>query len=295
MMLVIFSFQVEMNSSSWQETDFPKRLRGMKTGAISLEETRHRLLEGVLLRLARQPDASDYVLRGGMLMRHWFRPVARTAEDLDLVVTFPFDVGEATRRFVQVLTDETIADGVAFDAERVRFEAIFLETGSPGVRVFVSGAADGVEDEFHVDLTFGPPPRPAPMLGVIPTAFGEDARIRICRPETVVAQKVQALCHLGMLGWRPKDLNDLRLLLARVPQDETALREAIAAYLADLGRRGDSARAIFGTSSWWGMKLSSARWLDFVKVSRMHQGPRELVRVIAEIADRLLPILEGLP
>lgn len=269
----------------------------MKTEAISisLEATRHRLLEGVLLRLARRLDARDFVLRGGMLMRSWFRPVLRAAEDLDLVAIFPFAVEEATRRFLPVLADGGVRDGVTIDAEGVRVEAIFLDTGSPGVRVFASGEAGGDEVDFHVDITFGPPPRPAPVFGEIPTACGESARVWVCRPETIVGQKMQALSHLGMLSWRPKDLNDLRLLLARVPMDDGNLRKAIAAYLADLGGTGDDARAIFGSASWWGMKLSAARWLDFVKASRGQDAPRDLAAVVAEIAARLNPVLEGLP
>jgi hypothetical protein len=98
-----------------------------------------------------------------------------------------------------------------------------------------------------------------------------------------------------MLSWRPKDLNDLRLLLTRVPTDDAELRRAIAAYLADLGGAGDDARAVFGPSSWWGMKRSSARWLDFVKSSRGQDAPRDVAAVVAEVAARLAPILEGLP
>jgi hypothetical protein len=267
----------------------------MKTDAPPLDAIRHRLLEGVLLRLARRPDVGDFVLRGGLLMRHWFRPIPRPAEDLDLLAAFPFDVRDAARRFLPVLADGGVADGVTFDAERVRVEAIHLETGSPGVRVFASGAADGAEGDFHVDLTFGPPPRPAPVFAEIPTASGAAARVWVCRPETIVGQKMQALRHLGMLSWRPKDLNDLRLLLARVPMDDADLRDAIAAYMADLGGAGADARAVFGPSSWWGMKRSSARWLDFVKSSRGQDVPRDLGRVIAEVADRLSPVLEGLP
>jgi nucleotidyltransferase AbiEii toxin of type IV toxin-antitoxin system len=266
----------------------------MKAEATSLDATRHRLLEGVLLRLARRPDAAEFVLRGGILMRHWFRPVRRPAEDLDLVATFPFAVEEAARRFLPVLADGAVADGAAFDNDRVRVEGIWLDTGSPGVRVFASGLAGGAEADFHVDITAGPP-RPAPVFGAIPTACGQAARVWMCRPETIVGQKMQALCHLGMLSWRPKDLNDLRLLLARVPLDDAELRGAIAAYLADLGRTGGDARAVFGPSSWWGMKLSSARWLDFVKASRGQDVPRDLATVVAEVAGRLAPVLEGLP
>src|SRR3954471_3705783 len=110
----------------------------MRTEATSLDATRHRLLEGVLLRLARRPDAAEFIVRGGMLMRHWFRPVPRPAEDLDLVATFPVAVEEGARRFLPVLADRAVADGVAFDTERVHAEGIWLATGSPGVRVFAS-------------------------------------------------------------------------------------------------------------------------------------------------------------
>src|SRR5258708_7630520 len=111
----------------------------MRTAATSLDATRHRLLEGALLRLARRPDADEFVLRGGMLMRHWFRPTPRPADDLDLVATFPFAIEEAAQRFLPIFADEAVADGVAFDADRARVEGIWLDTGSPGVRVFASG------------------------------------------------------------------------------------------------------------------------------------------------------------
>jgi hypothetical protein len=117
----------------------------------------------------------------------------------------------------------------------------------------------------------------------------------VCRPETIVGQKVQALRHLGMLSWRPKDLNDLRLLLGRVSVDDADLREAIVAYMADLGGTGADARAVFAPSSWWGMKRSSARWLDFVKSSPGQDVPRDLGGIVAEVADRLAPVLEDLP
>ncbi|QJW99228.1 nucleotidyl transferase AbiEii/AbiGii toxin family protein [Frigoriglobus tundricola] len=265
----------------------------MRTTAISPTDLRHRLLEGVLLRLARHPSAGDFVVRGGVLLRQWFRPAPRPADDLDLVATFPFSAAEAGRRFLPVLADSAVEDGVRFDHEAVRVEGIFLETGSPGVRVFISGTFAGHEDDFHVDVTSGPQPRPAPVCGAVATASGADARLWVCRPECIVAQKVQALRHLGQLCWRQKDLNDLRLLLARVPVDGAELRTALAAYLADLGGSLDDIPTLFGPESWWGMKLSAARWLDFTRASAGRDVPKDLTGVVAEIRDRLASLLEG--
>jgi hypothetical protein len=266
----------------------------MKTeAATSLDEIRHRLLEGVLLRLARRPDASAFVVRGGMLMSHWFKPVSRLAEDLDLIASFPVDAEQAASRITALLADRD-PDGVAFDPDSAYAEEMHLDTG-PGVRIFAAGVAGGVEAEFHVDVTFGPRPRPAPVFDALPTACGEVARVWMCRPEAVAGHKMQALWNRGLLGWRPKDLEDLRLLLTRIPMDSAELRGAILGYLADVGATVEDARALFGPAAWLGTKLASARWLDFVRSLKRRDVPRDLAAVVAEVAGRLSPILEEGP
>jgi Nucleotidyl transferase AbiEii toxin, Type IV TA system len=261
----------------------------------SAEVTRHRLLEGVLLRLARLPDADHFLLRGGMLMRLWFRPLPRPAADLDLVSTFPFGVEETARRFLPLLADRGIDDGVTFDPERCRVEGIWLNTNFPGVRLFAAGEVDGVEDDFTVDVTFGEPLVPEPELGEYPMLDSAlTARLWMCRPETITGRKLHALMHMGMLHWRPKDLNDLRLLLGRVPMNPAVLPEAIAVSFTSRGDTTADARALFARD-WWATKMAAARWQDFVKESRGQEVPPNLTRVVAEVAERLNPILERLP
>ncbi len=277
---------------AWHAADPPLTLVGMTAEATSADAARHRALEGVLLRLAGRADAAAFVVRGGVMLRHWFRPLPRAVEDLDLVATFPFDIADAARRFLPVLAEKA-DDGVVYDTERTRVEGIWLGTGSPGVRVFTAGVVGGAEIEFHVDLTFGPFPRPAPVVASLPTACREVARVWACRPEAVAGHKVQALWHRGLLGWRPKDLNDLHLLLARVPMDAADLCDAVTGYLADVGGTPADARALFDPAAWWGTKLASARWLDFAAPPPGQGVPRELTKVVAEVAGRLNPVLEG--
>jgi hypothetical protein len=252
---------------------------------------RHRLLEGVLLRLAQLPDAGGIVLRGGMLLRHWFRPTPRPALDLDLVARSPLTVTDATR-FLPMFAD-TVADDVTFDVEGIAVEGIWLQSDHPGIRLHISGAYAGQEDDIQVDVTGGPPPRPAAVMSELPTSTGT-VRLWTCRPESIVGQKLQALWHLGMFGWRPKDLDDLRLLLDRMPMDDAALREAIIATFAELGGTGREARGVFASESWWSTKHASARWGDFVAEAGRH-GVRNLSAVVAYVATRLQPILEELP
>jgi hypothetical protein len=255
---------------------------------------RHRLLEGALLRLARLPDADAFVLRGGMLMRHWFRPVPRPAADLDLVATFPFDVAETRRRLAPLLADGGVGDGVAFDPERFRVEAIWQETAFPGVRVYATGEADGAADDFHVDVTFGEPLEPAPVAAEYPMQECPlTARLHVCRPETIVGRKLHAIHHMGMLHWRAKDLNDVRLLLGRVPLDPAALPGAIVASFASRGDPPGAARGLFARP-WWNLKRSVARWQAFAR-DRGPDVPPDLAGVVAEVAGRLGPVLGHLP
>jgi hypothetical protein len=266
---------------------------GSKT--LSPERIRHRLLEGALARLARLPNADRFVLRGGMLMRHWFRPWDRPAADLDLVSTGDFSVDETAQRFRPLLADRSVDDGVIFDARRFRVEGIWLNTKFPGVRLYATGEVDGVADECSVDVTFGEPLVPQPELREYPLECGESVRLWMCRPETITGRKLHALMHMGMLHWRPKDLNDLRLLLTLVPMNFAELPMAIGASFTSRGNTLAEARSIFSAASWWTLKMSAARWRDFVEESVAGSVPENLAGVVADVAARLQPILEQRP
>lgn len=258
----------------------------MRIRTVSADDVRHRLLEGVLLRLAPVAEDAGYVLRGGMLLRQWFRPLNRVAGDLDLVTPLPFDAHEAGARLLDVLRTATVEDGVSFDFRRGRVDAIALETGNPGARVFLTGTSQMVELDFHVDITGSAPMVPAPEVGDMVCAAGT-ARMRLCRPESVAGQKMQALRHLGETGWRAKDLDDLRLLLSLVPLDAGGVRESVASLFAAIGATAGEARELFAESSWWGTKFASARWGDFAKSPRGRHAPGSLGEVVAEIRGRL--------
>src|SRR5262249_39810797 len=126
------------------------------------------------------------------------------------------------------------------------------------------------------------------------TACGESARVWVCRPESIVGQKLQALWHHGLVGWRPKDLNDLRVLLERLPLDPASLREAVTALFADLGGTLGAARRLLG-AWWWGLKFASARWSDYVRTPQGRDAPRELAVVVREVAGHLVPVLGDEP
>ena len=251
---------------------------------------RHRLLEGFLLRLARGPDPDAFVLRGGMLVRQWFRPLGRPALDVDLVCRLPYDIADLRSRLASILAGSGVSDGTRFDADRVRLDPIWPDSRIPGLRLFAVGEVDGWPTDIQVDLTFGLTVWPDPQRVVFRAERGSEA-LWACRPQTLIGRKLQVLTELGHRHWRPKDLNDIRLLLARFDPDRATLGQAIEASLIGYAESFDQVRGAFAASSWWSGPRADVRWHRYCRQCPGFDVPSRLQGVVDEVADRLGPVL----
>jgi hypothetical protein len=244
---------------------------------------RQHLLEGVLRRVSRLPDAAGLVLRGGLLTRAWVAPWPRPTRDLDFVGDFPFSVEETARRFRPALS-EAVEDGVCIDPDRFTAGGIWTDTAFPGVRLSLWLGMGQADQPLGIDIGFGDPLIPEPVWLEYPTLLAESpARVRACRPETQTAWKLHGLAEMG-LGWRPKDLADLFLIVRSVPLEADALPPAIEAAFVSRGYRVQDAVRLF-QGPHWGTKTARVRW-------DAHRGRLpELPHVVAEVRRRLAPAL----
>lgn len=245
-----------------------------------------------MVRLARLPEAHRFILRGGMLLRHWVRPFERPAADLDLVSTAPFDVKMAERQLRPLLSDDGVDDGLAFNQERYRVQGIWLDTDFPGVRMIAFGVVDGVEYPLGIDVTYGESLVPPPLPGEYPIRGAEPIRIQMCQPEAILARKLHALWDMGMRHWRPKDLNDIRLLLSGMPINGDDLGAGIEYSFTSRGDSVAEIRTIFDPESWWATKTASARWNDFVAASSDFV-PSNLTVVVTDVGQHLRSVLRS--
>jgi hypothetical protein len=244
---------------------------------------RHHLLEGVLRRVGRLPDASGLVLGGSMLTRAWVAPWPRAARDLDFVGDFPFGVEETARRFTPALA-ETLDDGVCIDPRRFAAQGIWMDTEFPGVRLSLWLGLGSADQPLSVDVGFGDPLVPEAVWLDYPALLPQPpARIRACRPETQAAWKLHALAEMGT-NWRPKDLADLWLITTRVPLEAGALPGAIEAAFLSRSYRIEDAVGLFD-QPYWSTKTARVRWGA--------PGGRlpELAQVLADVRRRLAPAL----
>jgi hypothetical protein len=231
---------------------------------LAAGRARERLLDGFLRRLAGARDADAYALRGGMLVRRWLPQARRVVRDLDLACALPYRARDLRSRIEDVLRRD-VGDGVVFETERVRVDAV--RGAHPMLVVYVAGRADGELAEIKVDLAFGVDVWPA-------AARGADG-VWTCGHDMVVATKLAVIGELGPREWRPKDLADIWVALRRFSS---------AGVHAASERRGGDAVAVVA-APWWRDPHAAMRWGRHV--ARQPGVPADLDAILGEVRDQL--------
>ncbi|MBX2803401.1 MAG: nucleotidyl transferase AbiEii/AbiGii toxin family protein [Myxococcales bacterium] len=258
----------------------------MTTGHATL---RHRLLEGFLLRLGRQPDAEAFVLRGGMLARQWLPEERRPALDVDVVCRLPYHEPTIRERLAGIL-GETVDDGVRLEPRGFRLDTIWPGHPIPGFRLFAAGMVDGRPADFGVDLTFHLPVWPDPVRSRLVFERG-DTWLWTCQPQTLIGRKIQVLTELGPARWRPKDLLDVRALLARFPLEAMELGQTIERALDGYAETLYDVREVFGADGWWDAPQALHRWSHVIARPAGRVMPADLHAVVEEVRAQVRPVL----
>jgi hypothetical protein len=264
-----------------------------RTGRPLDETVRHHVLEGVLRRLSRSPNAGDFVLRGSMLTRAWVAPRVRVADDLDFVGTFPHDVDDTARRFAPALSTAEIEDGVCIEVQSFRARGIWLNTAFPGVRLSVRAGFGHADRMLQIDVGFNDPLIPSAQRMDYPMLLGPPAPVWAVRPETALAWKLHGLAEMGPQGWRPKDLYDLYLLIESMPLEEAGLPPAIEAAFVSRGYALADA-SVFTALDWWELKSARVKWTAYRHSGPTNDDDDDLRTVVDRVHERLRPALRAL-
>ena len=209
----------------------------------------HYGLERLLYRLSVSRHAPNFLLKGALLFKLWYDVPHRLTRDADLLGFGPDDVESVAAVFRDVCVIN-VDDGIAFEAGSVKTAEIRKEARYGGVRVELRATLDGAQLSLQIDIGFGDVVTPAPetvsysvLLDDLPAP-----KLRAYPKYTVVAEKFQALCALGMANSLMKDYFDLWMLLrdgglddaelvravqARFTRRRTALPEGVPAGLSD--------------------------------------------------------------
>jgi hypothetical protein len=188
-------------------------------------------------------------------------------------------------------------DGLVFDPEAVAGDLIREDNLYQGVRVILRGTLGVAKVTLQVDVGFGDSVFPEAEDVNFPSLLGlPGPRIGAYRWETVIAEKFQAMVHLGLENSRMKDFFDLWHLSRTHHFQAGVLRETLHATFQRRQTDWPTEPPVALTGQFCGEPQKQAQWKGFVRKSGLSEAPG-LGNVVETIHSFLWPLLapEGVP
>lgn len=190
-------------------------------------------IERLLYRLSQTEAAEHYVLKGAMLFVTWPEHVFRPTGDLDLLGQGDPDPAVIAALFARLCKIKAVDDGIIFDPASLKVEAVREASKYQGVQLSLRGELAKAIIPVQVDIGFGdhvyPPPKRQSFPSLLPNLPA--AEILMYPPETVVAEKFEAMIRFGEANGRIKDFHDMWVTTRTFPFDLPSLLEAVSGTL----------------------------------------------------------------
>ena len=253
------------------------------------------VVERFLARLAESEHRNRFILKGAMLYIPWKLEDKRTTMDLDLLGFGSPDVEDLSRIFRQICGIEIADDGLVFDKESVTATPIREESVYDGVRIIVRAALGAMLIRLQVDVGFGDRIVPEPQLSEFPALLtGHGPVIRLYSPETVIAEKFNAMVLLGMANSRMKDYFDIWMLSRNFTIEGAVLREAFRQTFAKRQTALPGAEPIGLSDEFASNESKRHQWQGFVRRQWKQDSLPDLTEIVAAIRDFLMPIVTAI-
>jgi len=263
------------------------RRNGRSTDELMVEY----ILERFLYRLSVSPVGGRFfVLKGGLLLAQF--GARRMTRDIDILGrSFRGDEDEIVRRIAAIAVTE-VDDGVEFDSGTLKAVPIREDDEYHGVRLTMTASIARARLKLQLDVSFGDPVTPEPMLIEYPQQLGGEAfRIFGYPLAAVIAEKLSTAIALGDLNTRDRDYADMHRLISSNDLDGAELKDALEATAA---HRGIALRSLGGSID----QLPDLRQRSYT-AWRRRQGSvaasypdlfSDVVGLVVSFAD---PLLEG--
>lgn len=251
-------------------------------------------LERVLFRLGRSKHRDSFVLKGALLFELWTKDRHRPTRDVDFLAYGPNDLERFIGIFREICSDVFAEDGLTFDVEAINGERIKEDADYEGIRLQFIAYLDNIRIPVQIDIGFGDVITPAAVQVEYPTLLNLPAPVLSAYPpETVVAEKCEAMVKLGIANSRMKDFHDLSSLAEQFGFDGAILAHAIAETFARRKTDIPAAPPTALTAEFYEDNSKRQQWTAFTQRNRLYIKRRELSEVVTVVAAFLMPVLES--
>ena len=247
-------------------------------------------IERLLYRLSLSPHRDQFVLKGAMLFSLWTPTPYRATGDLDLLGYGDAAPERIAAVFREICGFDVEDDGVVFKPDTLRAEPARAEDEYSGVRITMTAEIAGARLPIQIDIGFGDAVIPAVQDIDYPSLLDMPApRLQAYPPETVVAEKFQALVALGMLNSRMKDFFDLWAISETFSFDGGVLADAIAATFERRHTDIPTDTPVALTPAFAEDAAKQAQWRGFLRRTAIAIAPGPFAELQDNVAAFVLP------
>jgi predicted nucleotidyltransferase component of viral defense system len=189
------------------------------------------LHERLLFRVSLSDYKSSFVLKGGNLMYAIEGLHTRPTMDIDMLAkNIDNDKENIKYIFREICEIKHGNDCVIFNSNSIVASDIAEEKKYSGVRLLIGSRFDSIRQTVQIDIAFGDVITPHAINLSYPVLLSEleSPTLLAYSPETVIAEKFEAMIQLGELNSRMKDFYDVYILLKNNRVDDAILKEAVA-------------------------------------------------------------------
>jgi predicted nucleotidyltransferase component of viral defense system len=250
-------------------------------------------IERFLYRLTESRYADQFILKGALLFRLWRLSPSRPTRDIDLLGFVENDLENLIAIVKDVCDLKVSDDGIRFDATTVTGERIREEAEYKGVLIRLQGLLGKIRLHVQIDIAFGDVVSPSAVRRAYPTLLampGPD--VRSYPPEAVIAEKLQAMIHLGSANSRMKDFYDLWLLTDQIKFKGKVLQEAIQQTFQNRVTEIPEAEPVAFSGGF--AQEKQRQWTAFLKTDMVTNAPDQLVLAIKQIQEFIQPIFKAI-
>lgn len=254
----------------------------------------HYALERLLYRLSRSQYRDQFLLKGAMLFKLWYREIIRSSMDVDLLGEGPKDIPRVENIFRDICNITVKPDGLIFLPETVHGEEIRENSEYQGIRITLLAMLSVARIPLQIDIGFGDAVIPRAKIVKYPVILDFPApSLKAYTIFTTVAEKFQTIADKGLANSRMKDYYDLWYILRRSEIDGIILSQALKATFK---RRKTTLPE--GLPEGLGKAFSSnlvkqRQWMSFLKKNK----PREkatLIEAVDEIQTFIMPVVKAI-
>ena len=185
--------------------------------------------ERFLYRLSLSDYKDVFFLKGGVLLYLLNEQRSRPTMDIDfLAAKINSETSNLQGIFATICKIGYYDDAVIFDPLSVDTNEIIRNGNYNGIRVYVTGNLDTIQQRIQIDIGFGDKIYPKPVMVKYPVI------LEMAQPEinaysiySAIAEKFEAMIQLSEVNSRMKDFYDVFILLSNNEIDKSELEIAI--------------------------------------------------------------------